>query len=161
MGSIDGDTWEICLTSAPLVSVSAQHRLSHLFLLHRVYRTPTRLFKWGLRDSPLCPKCKAQEGDLLHMMWKCPKLFRYWQYITNTISQAYGFPAPHDPVVCLLGALEVPSLSPHGHTAVLRLLYVVRKAIARFWITSRVPTEGLWVKMVNNMLIREKNYIPA
>ena len=90
------------------------------------------------------------------MMWKCHKLFRYWKFVINTISQAYGFPVPHDPVVCLLGALEVPSLYPNGHTAVIRLLYVARKAIARYWITSRVPTEGQWVEMVNSLLIREK-----
>lgn len=72
LGPIDGDTWELCLTSAPLVSVSTSQRLSHLYLLHRVYRTSARLHKWGLRDTPLCPKCSSHNDDLLYMMWKCP-----------------------------------------------------------------------------------------
>lgn len=136
LGPIDGETWELCLASAPLASVSTSHKLLHIFLLHRVYRTPTKLQKWGLRDSPICPKCDKQEGDLLHMMWKCPKLFRYWQYVLSTISQVFQFPILNDPVVCLLGALGTPSLSPNGHTVVL--------------------TGERWIDLVNNMLIREK-----
>lgn len=36
LGPMDGDTWELCLTSAPLVSVSALQRLSHLYLLQSI-----------------------------------------------------------------------------------------------------------------------------
>lgn len=68
LGSIDGELWDLCMASAPLVSVSASQRLSHLDLLHRVYRTPTRLHKWGLRETPLCQKRCGQHGDLLHML---------------------------------------------------------------------------------------------
>ena len=156
LGPIDGETWELCLTSAPLVSVSASQRLSHLYLLHRVYRTPARLHKWGFRDTPLCPKCTAQNGDQLHMMWKCPKLFRYWKFVLDTIAQVFQIPVLTDPMVCLLGALELPDLSPNGHTAVLRLLYLARKEIAKLWITPRVPTGAQWVKQANSILIREK-----
>lgn len=31
VGDIDGDTWKLCPSSAPLVSVSATQKLSHLF----------------------------------------------------------------------------------------------------------------------------------
>lgn len=156
MGPIDGDTWELCLTSAPLVSVSTSQRLSHRYLLHKVYRIPARLHKWRFRESPLCPKCNSHNGDLLDMMWKCPKLLRHWQYVFNTISQVYQIPIPQDPVVCLLGALELPSLSPNSRVAITRLLYVAQKAIARLWITPRVPTGERWVELVNSLLIREK-----
>lgn len=77
IGRIDWDSWDLCLMNAPLVSISASQKLSHLYLLHRAYRTPLQLYKWGIRDSPLCPKCERDHGDLLHMVWKCPKLFRY------------------------------------------------------------------------------------
>lgn len=53
VGAIDGESWDLCLSAAPLVSVSASQRLSHLYLLHRAYRTPLQLYKRGLRDSPL------------------------------------------------------------------------------------------------------------
>lgn len=100
----------------------------------------------------------GQHGDLLHMLWKCPKLFRYWQYVLTTIAHVYQFPLPQDPVVCLLGALEIPSLSPGSHIAILRLIFIARKAIARLWITLRVPTGRQWVEQVNRLLIRELTY---
>lgn len=36
---IDGEIWDRCLTSTPQVSVSASQKLSHLYLLHRAYKT--------------------------------------------------------------------------------------------------------------------------
>lgn len=77
IGAIDGEKWDLCLSSAPLVSVSASQKLLHLYMLHRAYRTPVRLHKWGFRDTPLCPKCEGDHSYLIHMLWKCPKLFRY------------------------------------------------------------------------------------
>lgn len=156
IGNIDGETWNLCLSSAPLVSVSASQKLSHLYLLHRVYRTPARLHKWGIRETPLCPKCEGAHGDLLHMIWRCPKLFRYWKEVLDMISQVYMFNIPREPVVCLLGALDEEALTPSAHTAVLRLLYIARKLIAQLWITPRVPTGKQWVEQVNKLLIREK-----
>lgn len=37
---MDDETWELCLQSGLIKSVSQSHRLSHLFLLHRAYSTP-------------------------------------------------------------------------------------------------------------------------
>lgn len=104
VGTIGGEDWDLCLSAAPLLSVSASQRLSHLYLLYRAYRTPLQLHKRGLRDSPLFPKCERDNGDLLHMLWKCPKLFRCWREIIDTESRVYMTSIPHDPVIYLLGA---------------------------------------------------------
>lgn len=45
VGPIDGDNWEQILATGPLVSASASQKLSHLFILHRIYRTPVQLHK--------------------------------------------------------------------------------------------------------------------
>lgn len=156
VGPLDGETWSLCLVSAPVVSVSASQKLSHLYLLHRAYRTPVKLHSWGLRDIPLCPKCMRDHGDLMHMFLKCPKLFRYWTEILEVISQVFTFVIPRTPTVCLLGALDEETLTPSTHTAIIRLLYVVQKLIAQFWIIPRVPTRQQWIDRVNKMLIREK-----
>lgn len=101
VGNINGELCEACPTAVPLVSVSASQKLSHLFLLHRTYRTPQELHKWGCRDSPLCPKCQREHGDLLHMLWKCPKLFRDWTEVMSTIAQVHSHKLKRDPVVGL------------------------------------------------------------
>lgn len=97
IGAIDGETWDLCLTSAHLVFVSASQKLSHLYLLHRVYRTPVQLHRWGNRNTPLCPECERAHGDLIHMLWKCPKLFCYKKEVLNVI---FMFIIPWNPAVC-------------------------------------------------------------
>lgn len=69
LGEVNDETWDMCLQAGPITSVSQSHRLSHLFLLHRAYRTPIQLQRWGRRDSFLCPKHCGEEGSLIHLMW--------------------------------------------------------------------------------------------
>lgn len=90
--SIDGESWEAALTAVPLVSVWAAQKLSHLFILHCTYRRPKQLFTWGRRDSPICPKCKAHNWDFIHMIWKCPKLVRYWGDMTYNPFESTDLP---------------------------------------------------------------------
>lgn len=157
LGAINGETGNLCLASASLVSVSASQKLSHLYPLHQAYRTPVQLYKWGgARNTPLCSKCVRDHGDLIHMLWKCPKLFCHWKEVLDVISQVYMITIPQNPVVCLLVAPDEETLTPSAHTAVLYLLYVARKLIAQFWIVPRVPTRRQWVEQVNKLLIREK-----
>lgn len=98
IGDIDGDQWDMALESIPAISISASHRLSQLFILHRAYRTPERLYDWGIKDSPLCPKCKAQLGDFIHMIWRCPKRNRYWTEVMQYISSLAQVPVPNNPL---------------------------------------------------------------
>lgn len=86
IGAIDGDQWNMALEALPAVSVSAVHKLSQLFILHRAYRTPDKLYGWGQRDSPLCSKCSLVRGDFIHMIWHYPKLAQYRAEIVQVIS---------------------------------------------------------------------------
>lgn len=126
------------------MSVSAAQRLSHLFILHRVYRTPVQLYHWGSRDTPICPKCQIHQGDFIHMLWKWPKLVRYWNRVIAIINLIYQVQLTVDPLVCLLGGLE-DSYSLPIHIALIRLLYLARKLIARYWLSNWVPTSKQWI----------------
>lgn len=53
IGPIEPGIWEEILQAIPKISVNENHRLSQIFLIHRVYRTPLFLHKIGLHDSPL------------------------------------------------------------------------------------------------------------
>ncbi|CAI9536469.1 unnamed protein product, partial [Staurois parvus] len=86
IGEFAGEVWDAALESVPGISLSSSHKLSQLFILHRVYRTPVQLYQWGRRDSPDCPRCRVQQGDFTHMLWHCPKLHRYWSEVLLFIS---------------------------------------------------------------------------
>lgn len=153
-GSNGNKNW---MLPGPLVSVSAAQKLLQLFILHRVYRTPVQLHHWGSRDTPICPKCQVHPGDLLHMLWKCPKLVRYWNKVVAIINSIFQVQLPMDPLVCLLEAWDEDLYSPHTYIALIRLLYLARKLVARYWLSARILTSKQWIQAVNDILIREKN----
>lgn len=59
--------------------------------------------------------------DLLHMLWECPKLFRYWQRSIDTINGV--FIIEMDPKVCILGYLEKDRYSMEVKIPINRLLF--------------------------------------
>lgn len=74
----------------------------------------------------------------------------------DVISSLHAIPAPMDPWMCILGAVDDSVYPPPVRAMITRLLYVARKQIARLWMSSRVPTVKQWIDQVNSLLIREK-----
>ena len=115
-----------------LVTVSPAQRFSFLMLIHRTYYTPKRLFNFGWRVDAGCPRCH-DTGDLIHMIWRCPKLFRYWKGILDTINKIYKTKLEMNPRLCILGLGEEISRMTSTSKAVLRCLFQARKLIAQRW----------------------------
>lgn len=108
-------------------------------LIHRAYYTPKKLFRFGLRLDANCPRC-GEVGDLIHMVWRCPKLVRYWTGVVEAINGTFGTSFEIDVRLCILGyrvwGVEEVTLK----TAVLRCLYQARKLITQRWQSVSPPT---------------------
>ena len=76
--------------------------------------------------DPTCTRCKRDHGDLIHMLWRCPKLHTYWAGVVSTINSAFGVSLPQDPRACLLGALEEYEWEEVDREAVQRVLFQAR-----------------------------------
>lgn len=100
LGPLSDDHWTMALSAVPKVLLSTTQKLTQLFILHRLYYTPEKLFKWKRRDSPLCPHCRGGPANVIHMLWRCPKLHRYWQGIIKTINSLSEIKLPLDPGIC-------------------------------------------------------------
>lgn len=74
IGVITQEQWRRILEMGPMVSVSPPQKISHLMLINTAYYIPKQLFKFGRRPDDKCPRCQGA-GDLIHMVWRCPKLF--------------------------------------------------------------------------------------
>lgn len=137
-------------------SIGFSKALTHLYLLHRVYQTPVQLHKWGRGSTTICSKFERDHGDLVHGLWRCLKLNRYWNEIIDTISQVYIFKLPRDPPCLFVGR---PGGGLYHSTCTYRgLTFIIYawKLIACYCIAPRVPTRRQWVEQVNNMFIRKK-----
>lgn len=63
IGDIDWDQWDMALESIPAVSVSAYHKLSQLFMLHRAYRMPIQIVGVG-GTPPYAQNVRCTRGIL-------------------------------------------------------------------------------------------------
>ena len=73
ISSIPEEVWDDILRSSPRVSLSPLHRLTQIFILYRIYRTPQFLYAIGLKSKPVCARC-GNTGTLIHLLWHCPNL---------------------------------------------------------------------------------------
>lgn len=131
LGPISDDQWELALSVLRMVSLSPTETLSQLFIPHRTYHTPEKLFKWHHKDTPLCPKCKGGPANLIHMLWRYPKLHLHWRGVIITINSVFQASLTEDPGICLLSMVDESSLPENTFTPIVRVLFQARKLIAQ------------------------------
>lgn len=79
LGLITGEHWETALQAINTYSLNVMQKVSQLYILLRAHYTPVKLHKMGKLPDSLCGKCKIVPSDLIHLLWHCPKLHRYWR----------------------------------------------------------------------------------
>lgn len=67
------------------------------------YYTPVRVHKWDKHKSDLCWRGCGATGTLIHLLWHCPKLVRYWTDVLSDINSAFQITLPHLPEHIILG----------------------------------------------------------
>lgn len=155
VGELRVDQWERIFGLDPLVSLSPSQRASHLLLVHRAYYTPKRLRRFGRRPDDKCPRCSGT-GDLIHLMWRCPKLTRYWTEILNIIEMRFGIRIEQAAKSCVLGLIRQNIEYRPIDIAIIRCLYQARKLIAKAWLSALPPTPEEWVRTMNSVVRTEK-----
>ncbi|XP_056407014.1 uncharacterized protein LOC130298133 [Hyla sarda] len=156
LGVLTDEEWSTVLALTPSLSLSESNRLSQLFFIHRVYRTPSFLHMIGVRSDSACPRCGELEAHLVHMMWTCPCLLTYWTEVLQLIRTVYRVTVNRTPKECLLGLIgcgREPSLAEVG---ILRILYQARKLIAQYWIRSSPPGVADLIARVAHIVKLEK-----
>lgn len=107
------DQWEIALAAFPIVSLFPTQRLTQLFLSHRTYQTPEKLFTWQRRDTPVSPKCDGGPSNLIHMLWRFPKLHRYWKRVLAILKKFFQVNLAEDPCICFLSIVDEKTAEKH------------------------------------------------
>ena len=96
-----------------IMSRDMRVRLIKFKVLNRFYWTPSRLFRFDLKDAATYWKCGMDEGTLVHTLWSCPRINQYWKkihcYIANVIKRQYVL----CPKLYILGDCKVLSAFPY------------------------------------------------
>lgn len=90
------------------------------------------------------------------MLWKCPKLFRYWSEVLDTINKIFNLGLKMDPKLCILGVGVSLGRGNIKFKAVLRCLFQARKVIAQRWQAEKPPSKDDWFRTVSETVWKEK-----
>ena len=152
----DDVDWEFLLERAQRVLVSTKHRQMQFNIFHRTYFTPLRLHKIDNSISPMCQRCKATEGSLLHMLWSCPVLSDYWRFIMSTVSDIVESDIPHDPRIWLLGDVDMMNTTFNKDYFVLLASTAAKKIILVNWKSENSPSQKHWLNELASYCTPEK-----
>lgn len=153
------DQWDSILDLIHTSSLSAKHSLIQLKVVHRVHFTRARLAKIYPNLDPLCPRCRGQPADLMHMFWLCPSLFTFWRTIFKAYSHMFGTRLDPDPVSALFGLTSKESLAvlpTKAHVVIAFTSLLARRLILFKWKQNTPPSFSHWVKDVMYFLHLEK-----
>lgn len=156
LGQITGEQWEEALQSISTCSLNVAQKVSQLFIALRVHYTPRKLHRMGRAADPLRCRCRQHDGDLIHLLWRCPRLHRYWNEIAGTLNGVFQTKVPTDPLCCILGVLEDVVPEEWTRVAFSRALFQARKLILMGWKSTLPPTSNSWIAHMGQTLIREK-----
>lgn len=93
------------------------------------------------------------------MMWRCPKLVRYWSEILKIISLMFRVKLELEPKTCILGYIDGGLGYRSTAIAIARCLYQARKLIAQSWQSKTPQTPEECVRTINSLVWKEKtNY---
>ncbi|KAJ1122627.1 hypothetical protein NDU88_001112 [Pleurodeles waltl] len=136
--SIADTQWRLALSGHVNVPRNSRFRLIQFYIIHRAYLTPARANRYFARQDAACPRCSYVDADLLHMIWSCGSLHRYWKAVVDCLSECTACPVPFSWQVCVQG------LFPRGkrHRAEVRFLDL--GLITRRWKSVNPPAAWAW-----------------
>lgn len=118
-----------------------------------------QLYSWEKGDTLNCPRCITNTGTLIHMLWQCPKLHRYWEGVIDILNSLSSTRVHFDPKIALLWIIPEDTLPAEMHVMWLRTMYMARKLVLQKWISKYLPTIAQWIKAINlNLRPKELTY---
>lgn len=155
--AFEEEEWDIISGISKQVSRDIRTRLIQFKIFHRVYWTPSRLFRLGLKENPDCWKCHVGEGNLVHALWSCPKILDFWSNVHDYIIEITGTEYEFCPGLYVLGN---PSRLSHIASPLADWIQtgimIGRQIIMRGWKAPTGPTLQEWLIELGRVAAYEK-----
>lgn len=144
--SFTDDEWETTCEEAQTFSINSRDKLMQFNVIHTVeFITPQ-----------LCPRCKADRGALLNMLWSCPDLEVCWKEVLEIIAIVAGTNVPREPRLALLGDTTILHQQRVNLRFVRLALLAAITCITLRWKDSKPPSTSMWSKEVSSYIPLEK-----
>ena len=156
LGELTDEEWGAAVASPREVGIRAGFRLVQLKILHRIYYTPSLLFRMGKKISYQCNRNCEERGTFYHTIWSCPYIVHYWTNILNCINGVNGIDTNMTPSLCLLNIWGATDLSRAQRLWTTLGLGIAKRNIARKWGSDLAPLLNDWKKDMDWCMLAEK-----
>lgn len=101
--TFEDSEWESRCEEALSLSYNSHHLQFNV--IHRTCFMPERHHRINESISDMCPRCKTETCNLIHVTWKCNKLKRLWGAILEILKEIIVFEIPCSPKYTYLTSL--------------------------------------------------------
>lgn len=117
-------------------SVNVKHNLIEFKTIHRLYLSKVKLHLIFPDVSPLCNRCKIEDGTLIHSLSSCTKLQDYWNNIFDCLSKAFKKALEPDPLTAIGISSNIWVNNAYERQAMLLSMIIAKRLILRMWMTG-------------------------
>lgn len=105
----------------------------------RWYFSPAIISRFNPQLPDCCWRLCGERGDLLHILWNCPKLLHYWSNVFQVISEMSQIQILPTPALAILslGIDQLPYTLQHS---IIQVLLYARLLLTRNWKNTAPPT---------------------
>lgn len=132
------DQWKKAIHISSKSSACTEHWDNAQKILSRWYLTLYKLSKMYPSTSNICWRCNDQTGNLLHILWSCKSLQRFWNSIAFFIADLTGNLTKLSLATALLG-LNLDVQPKIFRTIVIHTLIAARLTITSLWKSRDAP----------------------
>ncbi len=120
-------------------SINAKQHLFQFKTFHRLYKYKTKLHEIFPEVSLECNKYKAAEDTLIHSLWTCSKLQRYW---TDILSRVHKREIDPETMIAILGVIGEHSFNRHEHQSISIFMVLANTLILQRWKLDNIRPHG-------------------
>lgn len=90
------------------------------------------------------------EGKLLHMLWTCPYLEDFWNFVICTVSDVIEAKIPEDPRVWILGDVNMLKVTKHKKYFISLASTAGKKIILVNWKSENPRSQKHWLNELSS-----------
>lgn len=109
---------EACLKAQKQI-INTRLKLLQYKWLTRVYITPEKLNHMSSNIPDICTKWQNYKGTLIHCLWECSDIQKFWKDVINCLSERFNLKTPHCAKLCVLGIYPTGFSQTKKHTRLL------------------------------------------
>lgn len=107
----DAAFWTQICKNIYFMTKNSNLQLIQYKVLHRFHLTGQKTFKMGF-TSETCSHCTKNTPDIyVHAIWYCTAIKRFWENVTDSLSNLMGCHIPLSPSLYILGDISIINLN--------------------------------------------------